>query len=61
MSPNAVFYDMEKASLAGPELVFTRALKDSYVEPIELHALALSGSNPHWAERIALIRQIPER
>ena len=55
------FYDMEKASLAGPELVFTRALKDSYVEPIELHALALSGSNPHWAERIALIRQIPER
>ena len=56
---NAAFYNLELASAEGPELVYTRAQVDSYVEPTELEVLAADGSNEAWAARIEAIRRIP--
>ena len=50
------FYDLELAAAEGPELVYTRAQVDSYIEPTELAALAADGPNDHLAPRIVDIR-----
>ena len=60
VSPNAVFYNLETESVAGPELIFTQEHANSYVEPAELTAIAMDASNPVWADRIASIRRNPQ-
>ena len=53
------FYNLEVASPAGPDLVYSADLIAAYQEPTELTALAADASNPTWAQRIADIRKIP--
>ena len=52
------FYNLEQEA-GGPGFVFTPAMVAGYMEPDELTALVRDGSNPHWFERINVIRTIP--
>ena len=53
------FYDIEKESAEGPNLIYIAAHVASYVEPTELSALHRDAANPAWADRIEAIRSIP--
>ena len=59
MPSDAVLFDLELRSEEGTNIEYNEIHVSSYLEPSELQALELDGSNPKWLSRIELIRRIP--